>query len=149
MNKDYNIACEIKLLDNIINRKVISDAKNLNIPFYLSPIQLKILHFLLINRNQNIYQKDIEKIISARRSTTSGILSTMEKNNLIARVDSSTDARMNQIILTQYSNKISKQMMKQKEKFETKIKEGISQEELEIFFKVTEKIKNNIMNMES
>ena len=38
-------------------------------------------------------------------------------------------------------------MLEQKNKFEKKVTNNITKEELKIFFKVTEKIKNNIMNM--
>lgn len=86
-------------------------------------------------------------MIESRRSTTSGILDTMEKNNLIKRINSAIDARSKQIILTDYSYNLSKTMLKQKDNFEQLIQNDITPEELEIFFKVTNKIKNNIMNM--
>ena len=57
------------------------DNKNLN--FSISPVQLKILHYLLMHSKDIVFQRDIEKAIDYRRSTTSGILNTMEKNNLI------------------------------------------------------------------
>lgn len=71
----------------------------------------------------------------------------MEKNNLIKRINSEIDARSKQIILTTYSFNLAQIMLKQKEKFDKTIQESITQEELEIFYKVTNKIKNNIMNM--
>lgn len=131
----------------MINRHVMTSMKNKNIPFIISPVQFKILHYLLINNSNIIYQRDIEKIIESRRSTTSGILNTMERNNLIKRINSKKDARSKQIILTDYSKQISNNMINQKQEFEKNIQETITKEELEIFFKVTEKIKNNIMNM--
>lgn len=142
-----SIIFEIKVLDNMINRKVITDTKQAKFPFVLSPIQLKILHYLYIHQDKIIYQRDIEKLIESRRSTTSGILNTMEKNNLINRIHSEKDARSKQVILTNYSKETSKYMVSQKKKFDKKIKENISEEELTTFFMVTEKIKNNIMNM--
>ena len=71
----------------------------------------------------------------------------MEKNNLIKRVNSIQDARAKQIILTEYGIQISQYMIELKTNFDTKVKDNITDKELEIFFKVTEKIKNNIMNM--
>ena len=38
-------------------------------------------------------------------------------------------------------------MIKQKKEFDKAVENAITPEELEIFFKVTNKIKNNIMNM--
>lgn len=147
MKNDYNIVFEIKVLDNMINRKVVTKIKQCNIPFLLSPVQVKILHFLLQHKTTDIYQKDIENLIESRRSTTSGILNTMEKNKLIKRIHNKNDARSKQILLTESSIQLEKQMRKHKKIVESALKENITKEELEIFFKVTEKIKNNIMNM--
>lgn len=147
MNQQKNIIYEIKTLDNMLNRKIISYTKEQKMPFILSPVQLKVLHYLHLKTEEIIYQRDIEKIIESRRSTTSGILNTMEKNNLIKRVNTQNDARIKQIILTEYGEKIAKQLVTYKKQFDERVKENITKEELENFFKVTNKIKNNIMNM--
>ena len=131
----------------MINRQIINHTKQVNTPFGISPVQLKILHYLSVHSKDIIYQRDIEKMIESRRSTTSGILDTMEKNNLIKSINSAIDARSKQIILTDYSYNLSKTMLKQKDNFDQLIQNTITPEELEIFFKVTDKIKNNIMNM--
>lgn len=147
MKSNQNIALEIKCMDNMINRHIINKAKNLKMTFTLTPVQFKILHYLFKNEEKIIYQSDIEKLIESRRSTTSGILNTMEKNNLIKRIESKQDARKKQIILTSYCKGYYNKMLKQRHIFEEKLKENITNEELETFFKVTEKIKSNIMNM--
>ena len=131
----------------MIKRKIITNTKQHDIPAGLSPVQLKILHYLLMHSKDIIFQRDIEKLIESRRSTTSGILQTMEKNNLIKRLNNEKDARAKQIILTDYGLKFSIYMSEQKNKFDEKVTNNITKEELEIFFRVTEKIKNNIMNM--
>lgn len=138
---------EIKTLNNMMTRRILKYAKELEIPFILSPVQLKILHYLFIHSNEIVYQRDIESAIDSRRSTTSGILNTMEKNNLVKRLNSIKDARSKKIILTDYSYQLFKGIQKEQELFEEKVSELITPDELEIFFKVTEKIKTNIMNM--
>ena len=131
----------------MMTRRISKYAKELGIPFILSPVQLKILHYLFIHSNEIVYQRDIESVIDSRRSTTSGILNTMEKNNLIKRLNSMEDARSKKVILTDYSYQLFKDIQKEQEFFEEKVSELITPDELEIFFKVTEKIKTNIMNM--
>ena len=147
INNVNNIVYEIKILDNMINRKIITDTKQYNIPTCLSPTQIKILHYLYQQSNAVVCQHDIEKIIESRRSTTSGILQTMEKNNLIQRVNHQGDARSKQIILTPYSLELSKTMTKLKDAFDKQIESSITEEDLKTFFKVTQKIKDNIINM--
>ena len=130
----------------MLKRKIITEAKVAKIPLNLSPVQIKICHYLLMHPNEVVYQKDIEKLIESRRSTTSGILNTMEKNNLIKRVSSSKDARTKQILLTDDSKKLSNLMIAQKENLEQQLRASITEQELEVFFQVTEKIKKNIMS---
>ena len=130
----------------MLSRQIINYTRQAT-PFGLSSVQLKILYYLCIHYGDIIFQRDIEKLIESRRSTTSGILDTMEKNNLIKRTSSEIDARSKQVILTDYSYELAKTMLKQKEEFDRLLEKTITPEELEIFFKVTNKIKNNIMNM--
>lgn len=147
INHPKNIIFEIKTLDNMLTRKIITYTKKAGISFPLSPVQLKILHYLLLHQDELVYQRDIEKFIDSRRSTTSEILNTMEKNQLIKRMNSPIDARTKQIILTEMSHQVSQYMLEQKKDFEKKLINLISNEDLETFFKVTELLKTNIMNM--
>ena len=78
---------------NILCRYILSSSAYLRINHIVS------LQKLIYNLNPETYENDIEKLIESRRSTTSGILNTMEKNNLIKRVDSKKDARKKQIVL--------------------------------------------------
>lgn len=141
MNKERKIAFEIKLLDNLISRKIIENKKENK---KLSHVQVSILKYLIENKDKTVYQNDLETFLSVRRSTISGILKTMEKRNLIKKVDSLKDARKKEIILTDYSYKKSKLMKKKVTEFETLLVKGISYEELYIFFDVIDKIKENL-----
>ncbi len=138
--KERKVAFEIKLLDNLISRKIIENKKENKT---LSHVQASILKYLFEN-NKTIYQNDLEVFLNVRRSTISGILKTMEKNNLIKRIDSKSDARKKEIVLTDYSIKKSKEMKKKVTLFETLLVKGISYEELEIFFRVIDKLKENV-----
>ena len=97
----------------MLSRQIINYTRQAT-PFGLSSVQLKILYYLCIHYGDIIFQRDIEKLIESRRSTTSGILDTMEKNKLLRRVSSNKDARSKQIILTDYSHNLAKIMIKQK-----------------------------------
>ena len=66
------------------------------------------------------------------------------KRNFIKRVDSKKDARKKEILLTDYSYQKSKIMKKKVTEFETLLTKNISYEELNIFFNVVDKIKENL-----
>lgn len=141
--KERNVAFEIKLLDNMITRKICESVKQDKMN-NISHVQAKILKFLYKNRNGVIFQSDVEKEIGARRSTVSGILKTMEKNGLIVKQTSKNDTRKKEIVLTDKSIKKHAQMKNKVAQFETFLIKNISYEELGVFFKVMDKLKENL-----
>lgn len=137
------IPFEIKMLDNMLTRKICENVKKEGIS-NISHVQADILGYLYKNKNRIIYQNEIEKVIGARRSTISGILRTMEKNELIKRCDSLDDARKKEVLLTIKSIKKHDELEKKAVIFEKELLKGISCEEKEIFFKVIDKLKGNL-----
>ena len=137
------IPFEIKILDNMLNRKICENVKKEGIS-NVSHVQADILSYLYRNKDRIIYQNEVEKKMKVRRSTISGILKTMEKNGLIIRNDSSEDARKKEVKLTLQSIKKHDDLEKKVEIFEKELLKGISCEEKEIFFKVIDKLKDNL-----
>lgn len=105
------------------------------------------LRYFHQNMNKDVFQKDFEKKFDIRRSTASNILSLMEKNGLITRESVPHDARLKKIVLTQKAIDVHQQVEDSFSKMEEDIAEGISDEELDAFFKTIEKIKSNIERM--
>lgn len=100
--------------------------------------------YLYQNSDRDIFQKDFEQEFNIRPSTASNILSLIEKNGLITRESVPYDARLKKIVLTQKAIDIHQIIESSFDKLEEKLKEDISQQELEIFFRVIDKINNNI-----
>ena len=126
----------------MISRLVIKETKDKEL--LLSPIQIRIIKFILNNSNKEVFQRDIENKFEIRRSTTTGILNTMEKNNLIKREISKLDKRQNKIVLTSYGKELFLKIERDISKLENRIVNNISKEELNIFFNVIDKIINNL-----
>lgn len=139
---DKSISLEIKKIDSLIIRKIMS--YNKNSIYQLTPAQIMIIKYLIKNKNKIIYQKDIEKKLGLRKSTISGILGTMIKNNIIIRTESSNDLRSKEIKLTEIGYNLDKIMKKKAIEFEKLLQNNISKEDLEIFYKVTKQIKENL-----
>lgn len=138
---EESVGYEIKSLDNMIQRVLIKEAKSKN-SILITPVQAHIIKYLI--DNEKVYQRDLEKEFKIRRSTASGILKTMEKNNLIKRIDTKEDARMKQVILTDIGKNKFDQAKNRMRLFEAMLKEGIDEEELHMFFKVIKNIKGNL-----
>lgn len=96
------------------------------------------------NRHKDIFQKDFEQEFNIRRSTASSILSLMEKNGLIRREGVPYDARLKKITLTDKAIEIQHIVDGVFERFENTMKQNISEEELNIFFAVLDKINSNM-----
>lgn len=132
----------IKDLNHEIIRYIcLSGIDKQNMP---TPAQMQILHFIISKQNEKIYQKDIGNALNLRRATLSEILKTMEKNNLIFRVKDKNDTRKKEIIISDTAKKdfqIVKTTLNQAEKV---LKNNINQEELQLFFKIINKMKENL-----
>ena len=139
--KNRRVLYQIKSLEKSILRhnkeKSIKDKE-------ITTTQMEILLYIFKNEDKDIYQKELENVLNLRRATVSGVLQTMEKNHLITRVTDIEDTRAKKIILNDETKNIFLRHLKQFEEIEKVIVDGISEEELEIFFEVIQKMKNNV-----
>lgn len=143
MNRKVMVAYELRSISNLIKRYIYRSAVNANCDQY-SEVQGMIIGYLSKNKEKDVFQKDIEEIFTIRRSTVTGILQSMEKNNLIIRENVPYDARLKKIVLTDLGEKINIHIIREMRKFEETITKGVSDEELEMFVQVLNKFKNNI-----
>lgn len=140
--KDKSISLEIKKIDSLIVRRIM--AYNKDTIYHLTPVQIVVIKHLINNKDSVVYQKDIEKKLGLRKSTVSGILGTMIKNGIITRTDSTNDLRSKEIRLTETGYKLDKTMKKKAIEFEKLLQSNISKEDLEVFYKVTKQIQENL-----
>lgn len=145
--KEDSVLYQIRTLENIIIRNFICDNdlefKKLPKP---TPTQMQIMSYILDHNDEEIYQRDLEKVLNLRRATVSGVLQTMEKNKLIIRVIDEMDARSKKIILSDEAKKLFSLKEKKFYEIEKKIKNDISKDELDNFLLVIKKMKNNFRN---
>ena len=137
------IGFEIHRSSRLVKRYLDNDATKLYID-KLTGTHGWAIGYLHQNSDRDIFQKDFEQEFNIRPSTASNILSLIEKNGLITRESVPYDARLKKIVLTQKAIDIHQIIENSFEKLEDKLKDGISQEELEIFFRVIDKINNNV-----
>ena len=60
----------------------------------------------LIKHEEPVYQRDLENHFFVRRSTVSKVLRLMEEKGMIERLSVHDDARLKQIVLTDYGRRI-------------------------------------------
>lgn len=143
MKHKKTIGFEIRTISNLIKRKLEKSPTKQYID-NLTGTHGWIIGYLCHNSDKDIFQKDLENEFSIRRSTATGILKLMEKNELIIRESVPSDARLKKIILTQKALDIHKLVVKDIKQLETQLIQGLSNEEVEAFFSIIEKMKKNM-----
>lgn len=102
-----------------------------------------IIGFIAENSDKDIFQRDIEEKFSIRRSTVSSMLQLMEKKGFVVRESVSYDARLKKLTLTPKAWEMQKKMLEGLDGMEKRLRSGLTEEEVEQFFRLIEKIRNN------
>ena len=118
-------------------------------PGDLTILQKSILDFILFETMQrDLYQKDLEKEFKVRRSTASENLRLLEKKGYLYRECAKEDARLKKIIPTEKAVCLRGQLLKSIERTEERIRQGIPEEDLKVFFRVLKQISANLSSWE-
>lgn len=103
-----------------------------------------ILAYLYENSDKVIYQKDIEANFDMCRSTTTGVLKSMEQHGYITREADKYDARLKKLILTPLGKETHLKIFNDLDFLDEAIKYNITKEDLDTFLKVISIIEKNI-----
>ena len=135
---------DISKINHIISRKV--DAAVINaIDDNLTVSQAYVIDFISMEgKDRDIFQKDLEKEFDLKRSSISLMLNNMEKSDLIQRVPVAEDARLKKIILTDKAIMIHKKISNAIDSVENKLCKDLTTDEIKIFYKILDKIRDNI-----
>lgn len=109
--------------------------------------QARILSFLYRNKDEKIYQKDLEETFQVRGGTVTGMLDNLVKMKLLNRVESSTDKRKRKLILTKLGEEKALRAIETINMFEENISNTLTEEELVYLNNIFIKI-NNYLDME-
>lgn len=146
MEKNNSILFQIKSLEKLVARYFLKQGKLNDLP-KLTPTQIQIMDYFLENHKEEVFQRDLEKILELRRATVSGVLQTMEKNELIKRLVDINDTRSKKIILNKKAKETFEDMEENIRELEFLVTRDISKEELNAFSSVITKMKDNLNNV--
>ena len=111
---------------------------------HLTPMQGRIIGYVTMHRNVEVFQRDLEQEFHIRRSTATAILQAMERNGLISREPVARDARLKKLVLTKRAKDHHDLFCNAMQRVEKIITQDVSKEELDLFFAVVEKFENNL-----
>lgn len=112
-------------------------------PYNLSNSQFRILMILYKSNNENIRQADIEQALSMTNPTVTGLIQSLEKKNLIERVNNPEDKRSKLLVLTDYALNKKEEFICLAKTIEDKMTSGLSEEEISQLYSLLNKILSN------
>jgi DNA-binding MarR family transcriptional regulator len=142
MIKEFKISdklyCLVKQMFRIINTDMMK--------YGITPQQGRIIRFLALRKDQEIFQKDIEEFQNIRKSSVSSILKNLEKIGLIERKSHLNDARLKKIELTEAGLSIFQEIQSKNLQIEEKIRKNLSEKDLINLEDILNKIRDNLEN---
>ena len=141
---NIRVVDKLKSLDIEIYKRIIAISKEYDIKCLPSPLQMNILKYLIENKEKKICQKDLEFALNVSKATISEVLKKMEKERIIERIEDEEDRRLKKIVLTDLSLERFESMQKGFQNLNLLLIENISQEEIDVFLKVIEKMQENL-----
>ena len=130
---------EINELDLFFFKAMSNRYKKLDI----TPVQSRII-MVIASKKDGMYQKEMEDFIPCNKSTLSAILNTMEKNELIKRIDSKIDSRRKVIILTDKAIEVVRYLKEDRKVLDHILLDNITDEEYRLFSDILHKLRKNM-----
>lgn len=97
-----------------------------------------------IGNNEGITQRDLAQILDSNESSIVRLIDRMEKENIVKREKDPTDRRITKLFLTEEGIKKRDEILPIGEKFSKDCIKGISDEDLETFKEVLNKMVKNL-----
>ena len=113
----------------------------------LTKQQWVVLKIIYEHKNNAIIQNDLAFITNRNKASLTRLLSCMEKNNLIIRIRGEKDTRKKIIQLTKKGTLLFLETKPLLIESLEKIQKGITEEELQFFFKIMDKIQSNLKEL--
>lgn len=135
---------EIKKTQNLIFRLLEAKSKG-DVENSLTFADRHICGYLLRQKDKPVFQRDIEKEFSLRRSSASMQLAKMEEKGLILRKTDDTDKRLKEISLTKKAEDELTSSFKKVDTLESMVVKDLSDEEIESFLKTLKKIQDAVI----
>lgn len=96
---------------------------------------------------KDVYQRDLEACFGVTRSTASKVVNLMVQKGLIERESVPHDARLKKLVLTEKSLEIKRLMDEDRNRFESALRKGFEQEELEQLHGYLDRMKENLKEL--
>lgn len=142
--KERRVAPKIRRMNHLMGRNIEAHVRAQGVD-EITLMHGWIIRYLYDNKGKDIFQKDIEKQFCVGRSSVTNILQLMEKKEYLRREAVEQDARLKKLVLTEKGLNLQANMEYLVDQMNAEIVEGITDEELDVFFQVLDKLEANIV----
>lgn len=134
------IGFTVKQINNIYEKELNERLKKLGI----TSSQCAVLDYLFHTNKEEVNQRDVEKNLSLKNPTVTGILKRMEEKGFILSVPNAADKRKKNIYLTEKAYDIQRKMDADRRKLDKRLTIGLTKKEVDALSRGLEKVLYNI-----
>ena len=130
----------VKQVNNVYEKELTGKLKGLGI----TSSQCAVLDYLFHTSKDVVSQRDVEKNLSLKNPTVTGILKRLDEKGYILCVPNTEDRRKKNIYLTEKASDIRRRMESDRRKLDRELTRGMTKREVESLRKNLEKMLYNI-----
>ena len=139
MERDYG--AWINMLSHKLKKRMNATLSTLNI----TGVQSRVMRYIIRHcQDGPVFQKDVEDAFGLSRSTATGILQLLERDDIIQRENVAYDARLKSLVPTEKALELNAQVQGFVREIEGVLTQGISPGQLQVFLEVAAKMSENL-----
>lgn len=143
MERERKVGVSIRMMNGAFKHRFTDDATALGLD-EVSIMNGWILGYLEVHSDRDIYQKTLETDLGIGKSSVTSLVKLLESNGFITRQAVTGDARLKKIVLTKKGLDTAHKVKETLDEMEFSMVKNIDEKELEIFFKVSDRIRENL-----
>ncbi len=106
--------------------------------------KVQLICLFRLKRYNGVAQNNLADITNRDKASLTRLLTTMEKKNLVARIPSKTDKRINEIHITKNGEDVLKRMLPVLDEIMIEVQKDISKNDIKTVIRVLKKVNKNI-----
>ncbi len=130
----------IKQINNVYEKELNEKLRQIGI----TASQCAVLDYLFHTSKEEISQRDVEKHLSLKNPTVTGLLKRLDEKGYILCVPNATDRRKKNIYLTEKAYDIQRRMEADRRKLDRELTRGMTKREIAALRKNLDKLLYNI-----
>lgn len=140
MKERLPIGFVVKQINNIYEKEFNNQLWGLGI----TASQAAVLDYLFNSSKEAVNQKDIEKALSLKNPTVTGILKRLDEKGFVLSVPSTKDKRCKNIYPTEKAYDIQRKMENYRRKIDKKLTVGMTKKEVDALEKMLARVLYNV-----